>query len=74
MACPGLRPLLIALALVPGACDGRRGHVDKGSVTVKLPPARPPAPAPAFSYGGRQDSKLGYEERPVGTTGQKVKG
>jgi hypothetical protein len=40
---------LIALAVLAGACDGSRGVANKSSVTVRLPEARPPTPAPGFS-------------------------
>jgi hypothetical protein len=43
-----LRHLFVALALVPGACDGPRDTNSTGSVTVRLPPPRPVAPAPGF--------------------------
>ncbi|HLO19544.1 MAG TPA: hypothetical protein VK192_03520 [Sphingomicrobium sp.] len=49
MASAKLRPLLIAMALVPGACDGHRDNAARSSVTVKLPPARPAIPRPGFT-------------------------
>jgi hypothetical protein len=39
---------LVALALAAGACDRRTSEADRSSITVKLPPPRPHAPAPAF--------------------------
>jgi hypothetical protein len=48
MAGPELRVLLVALALAAGACDRRTSEADPSSITVKLPPPRPHAPAPAF--------------------------
>jgi hypothetical protein len=38
-----------ALALAASACDIRQSPPAQGSVTVKLPEARPRAPAPGFS-------------------------
>ncbi len=55
MARPGLSAAWVALALVAVACNERHGRPPQGSVTVKLPPARPPAPAPAFSFEGTQE-------------------
>ncbi len=49
MASSKLRPLLIAMALVPAACDGRRDNATRSSVTVTLPPARPATPSPGFT-------------------------
>ena len=54
MARSGLSVVWLALALAAVACNERAGSPPQGSVTVKLPPARPPAPAPAFSFGGTQ--------------------
>src|SRR5690349_22801105 len=50
MARPQLTAWSVALALGLGACDGGPGQAAaaQSSVTVKLPPARPHAPAPAF--------------------------
>jgi hypothetical protein len=39
---------LVALALAAGACDRRTSESDPSSITEKLPPPRPHAPAPAF--------------------------
>jgi hypothetical protein len=39
----------MALALLSGGCDGRRDSNAQGSITVELPPPRPPAAAPGFS-------------------------
>ena len=50
MAHPKLRLVLAALALLASACDAGRDTVAQGSVTVKLPPARPHSPEPAFSF------------------------
>jgi hypothetical protein len=44
--------LLLAGALTSAACD-RQPKPPQGSVTVKLPPARPAEPRPAFTFGGQ---------------------
>jgi hypothetical protein len=49
-----LRRLLIALALVPGACDRPNGMTEKASVTVRLPPPRPAVAAPGFKAAAAQ--------------------
>ena len=49
MASPKLRPILIALALLPAACRGDKDERLRDSVTVKLPPARAATPSPGFS-------------------------
>ena len=54
MARPRLSAAWVALALVTVACNERSERPPQGSLTVKLPPARPPVPAPAFSFEGRQ--------------------
>jgi hypothetical protein len=48
MARSKLRILSAVLVLAVGACDGRSGQADHRSITVRLPPPRPHAPAPAF--------------------------
>ncbi|HVI05839.1 MAG TPA: hypothetical protein VM711_07080 [Sphingomicrobium sp.] len=53
MASPELRPVLIVLALAASACDARQEDAGQGSVTVKLPPARPYAPQPAFTFNSQ---------------------
>lgn len=45
-----LRMFLIALALLPGACDGLPSSASKSSITVQLPEARPATPQPGFSH------------------------
>ena len=45
--------LLLAAALVLAACD-RQPDIAQASVTVRLPPARPAAPQPAFTFDGKQ--------------------
>lgn len=57
MARPGLSAVWVGLALVAAACNEPHARPPQGSVTVKLPPARPPAPAPAFSFEGTQKAK-----------------
>lgn len=49
MARTRLEPLLIALTLLPAACDGSSDRQARSSITVELPPARPAIPAPGFS-------------------------
>jgi hypothetical protein len=56
MARPELSVVLVALALASVACNQRSEAPAQGSVTVKLPPARPPAPSPAFSFKGPKAS------------------
>ncbi len=53
MASPELRPVLIVLALAASACDARHDDAGQGSVTVKLPPARPYAAQPAFTFNSQ---------------------
>jgi hypothetical protein len=48
------RLAFVALALAACACDGRRELAAASSVTVKLPPPRPLASAPGFTF---QDAK-----------------
>ena len=43
-----LRLGLLAFAL--GGCDPLSAAVDRSAITVKLPPARPAAPAPGFAF------------------------
>lgn len=50
MARSELRALLGILALLASGCDRPGGAPKRNSVTVKLPPARPQAPAPAFTF------------------------
>jgi hypothetical protein len=45
--------LLLATALVAAACD-RQPDSTRSSITVKLPPARPAAPRPAFTFRAQQ--------------------
>jgi hypothetical protein len=49
MARGDLRLLLIAPALLSGACDRSPQADAQGSITVELPPARPVTPRPRFS-------------------------
>ena len=49
MARPRFEPFLIALALLPAACDGGSGKEGRNSITVELPPAQPAVAAPGFS-------------------------
>jgi hypothetical protein len=50
MAHYGLRAAAALLPLTVGACDGLPHKAARSSVTVKLPPARPAAPAPGFAF------------------------
>jgi len=45
--------LLLAAALAAAACD-RQPDSTHSSLTVKLPPARPAAPRPAFTFRAQQ--------------------
>jgi hypothetical protein len=45
--------LLLATALVAAACD-RQPNPTRSSITGKLPPARPAAPRPAFTFRAQQ--------------------
>ena len=45
------RIILVGLVLTTAACRDSRANA-RGSVTVPLPPARPAAPKPSFSFGG----------------------
>lgn len=49
MAGSCFKPFLIALALVPAACDARHDDRAQSSVTVALPPATKATPRPGFS-------------------------
>jgi hypothetical protein len=50
MANSGLRIGLLLMAL--GGCDASGDGLAQRTVTVKLPEARPAAPAPGFSFDG----------------------
>jgi len=50
MADSKLRAIAIAFVLFAGGCEVHRDDAAQGSVTVKLPPARPAAATPAFSF------------------------
>jgi len=52
------RPIaaLLAFALVIGGCEARREVAASGSITVKLPPARPALSVPGFSFHGPKKS------------------
>jgi hypothetical protein len=41
---------LAALALLANGCGSRGGDAPQGSVTVKLPPARPATSSPGFGF------------------------
>jgi len=45
------RILLVGLVLATAACRDSQVN-SRASVTVPLPPARPAAPKPSFSFGG----------------------
>ena len=49
MAGSSLNPFLIALTLAATGCGGHRDDDNRGSVTVRLPPARAATPRPGFS-------------------------
>jgi hypothetical protein len=61
MARSRLSTVWVALALTAVACNQRTVQTPKGTVTVKLPPARPAPPAPAFSFGTQ--GKVGVRKR-----------
>jgi len=46
----------LAFALVTGGCEARREVAASGSITVKLPPARPALSVPGFSFHGPKKS------------------
>jgi len=63
MAGTQLKLVLVAIAalLVQGGCDVRFDKAGRGSVTVKLPPARSPVSAPAFSFTAAGKPRAGPE-------------
>lgn len=73
MARPQLNSLMIAVALLPIACDRKSEDAARGPIIVKLPPARQQTPAPSFSFkpkgdfGSRTEPPLSEEtvRRPV---------
>ena len=52
---------LFALALVSAGCHPRREQEAKGSVTVKLPPARAATPRPGFSFDALDGHRSGSD-------------
>jgi hypothetical protein len=50
MAGSELRTFILMVALAVNACDRAQERGGQGSITVKLPPARPAAAAPGFSF------------------------
>jgi hypothetical protein len=46
-----LRLLALSSCLMSAACSQDSRRSDRSSVTVKLPPVRPYAPQPSFSFG-----------------------
>jgi hypothetical protein len=46
-----VRVMIIAVMLTAGGCGEASKAQAQASVTVKLPPARPYTPKPAFSFG-----------------------
>ncbi|HEY7005788.1 MAG TPA: hypothetical protein VH392_04820 [Sphingomicrobium sp.] len=63
MAHSHLRPLLIALALLPAACDARHDQGARGSITVVLPPARAAIARPGFSLEQQTTAAQPGDER-----------
>jgi hypothetical protein len=59
--------LMIAMALVPIACDRDPDSDARTSVTVILPPVRPQTPAPGFSFKAK--SNLAPPNEPLRSTG-----
>jgi hypothetical protein len=47
---------MLILGLAAAGCGSGRPMPDRSSITVKLPPAKPFAPAPAFSFKSEQKS------------------
>jgi hypothetical protein len=66
MAHPKRNALMIAGLLLPIGCDRGSGDGARGSITVKLPPARQQTPAPGFSFKG--ESKLGPRDESLRST------
>lgn len=66
MARPQRNALMIAVALLPIACDRGPGRNARTSITVRLPPARRQTPAPGFSFEAK--SKLGPRNEPLRST------
>jgi len=50
---------LVAAAVTAGACDGRMPRAQHGSITVMLPPPRPPASTPGFSFAASKRPPVG---------------
>ena len=65
MARPKRNALMIAVALLPIACDRGPDRDARNSVTVSLPPARPTS-APGFSF--KAGSKFGPLNEPLRST------
>ena len=63
MAHPQLRALALALALAAGGCEARRDQPEQASITVKLPPPRPHAATPAFSF--KNPRVKAFNDKPV---------
>jgi hypothetical protein len=49
---------LVGAAITAGACDGRMPSA-RGSITVRLPPPRPPASTPGFSFAASKRPPVG---------------
>ena len=50
---------LVGAAITAGACDGRMPRAQHGSITVMLPPPRPPASTPGFSFAASKRPPVG---------------
>jgi len=55
----GRYSVLIVLAFLVASCGGEGPGRDASSITVKLPPARPYVPAPAFSFAATAGKSRG---------------
>ncbi len=50
---------LVGAAITAGACDGRMPRAQHGSITVRLPPPRPAASTPGFSFATSKPPPVG---------------
>jgi hypothetical protein len=50
----GRLAIMLMLGLAAVGCGSERPTTDRSSITVKLPPAKPYTPAPAFSFKSEQ--------------------
>jgi hypothetical protein len=50
---------LVAAAIAAVACDTRMTSAQRGSITVRLPPPRPVASTPGFSFAASKRPPVG---------------